>query len=138
MEAQTLILGIIIVVLSLLFVAWPFLGVGRERAAAAEKSKLNGELERLVAEREAVYAMIRDLDFDYETGKLTDEDYQQQRETWVARGVNVLKAIDSLKQGLQAAGDLEGVDFDARGADRSDADLDAQIEAAIAARRRTV
>ncbi|MBN2470078.1 MAG: hypothetical protein JXN59_05065 [Anaerolineae bacterium] len=137
METQTLILGLIIVILSLLVVAWPFLGWGRERAVPAEKNKLNGEMERLVSEREAIYAVIRDLDFDYETGKLTDEDYQQQRETWVARGVTVLKAIDSLKQGLQAAGESQGVDFDALGA-AADADLDAQIEAAVAARRRTV
>lgn len=136
MEAQTLILGLIIVVLSLVFVAWPFLGLGRERTAAAEKSKLNGEMERLVAEREAIYAVIRDLDFDYETGKLTDEDYQQQRETWVARGVAVLKAIDSLKQGLQDADGLE--DYDIQRPGHTDADLDAQIEAAVAARRRTV
>ncbi len=136
MEAQTLILGLVIVVLSLIFVAWPFLGLGRERAVAAEKSKLNGEMERLVAEREAVFAVIRDLDFDYETGKLTDEDYQQQRETWVARGVAVLKAIDSLKQGLQDTSGLQ--DYDLQKPDHTDADLDAQIEAAVAARRRTV
>ena len=133
MESQTLILGVIIVALAVLVVAWPFLGLGRERTSASDKSKLNGEMERLLAEREVVYATIRDLDFDYETGKLTEEDYQQQRETWVVRGVDVLKAIDSLKQGMQQAGIAEPEVLAA-----GDDDLDAQIEAAIAKRRRTV
>lgn len=132
MESQTLILGIVIVALSVLVVALPFLSAGREKAAAA--SKLNGELERLQMERETVYSTIRDLDFDFETGKLTEEDYHQQREQWVDRGVDVLKALDTLQQAtgdvvFERADEPEGSDND---------DLDAQIEAAIAARRRTV
>lgn len=134
MESQTLILGIVIVALSLLVVALPFLSSGREKTVSSASSRLNGELERLQMEREAAYSTIRDLDFDYETGKLTEEDYLQQRKQWVARGVDILKAIDTLQQ---ATGDVV-VERTGVNEVNDDDDLDAQIEAAIAARRRTV
>ena len=34
----------------------------------------------LTAQKEAILAQIRSLDFDYDTGKLTDADYHRQRE----------------------------------------------------------
>jgi hypothetical protein len=134
MESQTLILGLVIVALSLLFVAWPFIIPRRDKSAPAN-GKLNGELERLLVEREAMYAAIRDLDFDFETGKLTDEDHQQQRAAWVARGVDILKALDALQQQV---GERGAVAVPERAVPAGDDDLDAQIEAAVASRRRTV
>ncbi len=132
MESQTVILGLVIVALSLLFVAWPFLTSRRERPGAGNGS-LNGELERLFVEREAMYAAIRDLDFDFETGKLTDEDYRQQRAAWVDRGVDILKALDTLHQRAAEPGAPVAVE---RVTPAGDDDLDAQIEAAVASRRR--
>jgi hypothetical protein len=132
MEAQSLILGVVIVALSLLFVVWPFVGARREEDTAAASGTT---LERLESQRDAIYATIRDLDFDYETGKLLEADYQAQRAEWVERGVDVLKAIDSMQQQVdvpvsaEAALPADSVDPD---------DIEAQIEAAVAARRRTV
>ncbi len=43
-------------------------------------------------EREALYAAIRDLDHDHETGKLSPEDYRSFREELRARAVELLRA----------------------------------------------
>jgi len=42
-------------------------------------------------ERDALYSAIRDLDHDFETGKLAEEDYQQMREEMRRRAVALLR-----------------------------------------------
>ncbi len=121
MAVESLILGAIIAALTVLIVFWPFM-----MAQAKDKRSNNSELEVLVEQRDAIYTAIRDLDFDYETGKLEDDDYHLQRETWVQRGVEVLKALDVLQP---AAGNGY--------APAPETDLDVQIEAAISSRRHT-
>ncbi len=129
-------MGLLIGLLCILFVAWPFLFPSREGQKRLPAPPVD-ELQELIARREAVYSAIRDLDFDFETGKLEDEDYRLQRETWIARGVEVLKAIDAYQALHPQERPLAQTDSDGAGAPPAAADLDAQIEAAVAARRRT-
>jgi hypothetical protein len=142
MGSEALILGLIITALCLFFIVWPFVNVTRRSVAASSGAATT--LESLLEQRETVFTALRDLDFDYETGKLTDEDYHAQRETWVERGVDVLKAIDAIQQ--HARETVPGMEMPGRGprdehvtAARPGTanDFDAQIEAAIAARRRS-
>jgi hypothetical protein len=85
-----------------LIVLWPLLQAGREStsgdvAAAAPALSI---LDRLHAEHESILQAIRDLDFDYQTGKLTEEDYAAQRESLMQRGVETLKHIDARQSDL--------------------------------------
>jgi|SRR5579871_5433166 len=74
-----------------LFVAWPFLfGTSRVSNPTPDSSVIG----QLQAEHEAILTAIRDLDFDYQTGKFTEEEYRAQRESLVQRGVQLLKRID--------------------------------------------
>ncbi len=50
----------------------------------------------LLAERLAIYQALRDLDFEYKTDKVAEDDYKAQRYQLVARGVEVLKQLDAL------------------------------------------
>jgi hypothetical protein len=135
MEPQSLTLGVIIIALAVLFVFWPF--VSRR---SRDEDEVSTQVESLIIQRDAIYTTIRDLDFDYETGKVTEEDYHAQRETWVQRGIAVLKALDAWQEEgafvpapSSANGHLGGTQPDA---DRTrSADLDDQIEAAVRARR---
>jgi hypothetical protein len=54
-------------------------------------------LTQMQAEREGVLLALRDLDFDYQTGKFTEEDYQAQREVLLQRGVTLLQQIDAAR-----------------------------------------
>ena len=78
-----------------LFVAWPFLfGTNRVNSVnipAPDSSVIT----QLQAEHETILTAIRDLDFDYQTGKFSEEDYRAQRERLVQRGVQLLKRIDA-------------------------------------------
>jgi len=72
----------------------------------------------LITRRDAIYALIRELDADHQTGKINDEDYQALRQRYVTEGVAVLKQMDAMPS------------QDGRGA------LEAEIEAAVLALRR--
>jgi hypothetical protein len=49
---------------------------------------------RLQAEHDATLTAIRDLDFDFQTGKLTTEDYSTERDRLLVRGAETLRLID--------------------------------------------
>jgi hypothetical protein len=113
LEIGAILLGLALLLLVGAFVARPlFEGV----RADPESVETNTDL---IAEREAILAALADLDFDHRTGKIAGEDYQSQRAALVSRGAAILRRLD-----------------EADGADgRTGVDLDAEIEAAIAARR---
>jgi hypothetical protein len=52
--------------------------------------------ERLTVYYDRVLRNIHDLDEDYATGKLNPEQYRADREEWVYRGTQVLRALDEL------------------------------------------
>jgi len=74
-----LVLGSLLALAAVLFVARPFL---REPAPASDRLDEPSELERrrleLVEERDRALAALRELEFDHRTGKVTDEDYRRQ------------------------------------------------------------
>ncbi len=111
MDIGSLLIGLALLIGVAFFVIQPFL----ERRALREKPVT--EAEALTAERESLLIALRDLDFDYATGKITTEDYAPQRAVLLARGVAVLKQLDAL------------------GAATDDS-ADDEIERAIAQRRR--
>lgn len=78
-------------------------------------------VDELATEREGIFNTVRDLDFDYSIGKLTDEEHAAQRAQLITRGAEVLKELEAL-----------GVTAEDEGADD-----EATIEHAIAARRKT-
>ncbi len=67
----------------------------------------------LIARRDALYAALKDAEFDHETGKLTEEDYQAVRNRTMAEAAGVLRQLDHLTPEAEAA-------------------LDAKIEAEVA------
>ena len=65
------------------------------------------DAERLAAERESVYAAIRDLDDDLDTGKLTADDHAQLRAELRGRAVHLLEAERRSAAAPAAAADVE-------------------------------
>ena len=133
MEIVVVILGLAMVVVVAAFIAQPF--VARSRALASSESPRD----QLLAERDMLYATIRDLDFDFQTGKLLEADYRAMREKYVVRGVEILKQLDAMPAKSQigaesVVADKEEAAVQARRKTRSAED---EIEAAIRARRQS-
>ncbi len=114
MDIGAILVGIALLTLSGAYVARPlFAGLPASPSPEALDPRAV-----LVARRDAIYALIRELDDDHLTGKVNDQDYQLQRKHLVAQGVAVLKQLD----------DLGGEDREAA--------LEAEIEAAVLALRK--
>jgi hypothetical protein len=71
-------------------ITWPF-WAGKSEALSSTAG------DSLEAQHEGILKAIRDLDFDFQLGKLSQDDYRTQRETLTQRGVNILKEIDRVK-----------------------------------------
>jgi hypothetical protein len=93
MDILVLAAGIIVVVVSLIYAVYPLFGRVRRREVAL--SEVDPELSDLLSERDTVLQAIRDLDFDYRLGKLSDEDYKALRAQYTARGVAILQQLDA-------------------------------------------
>jgi hypothetical protein len=63
------------------------------------------ELEQLGLQKETLYTAIRDLDFDFQTGKVDQKDYTELRQQLEGEAVHILRRID-------AADPLAGLDQD--------------------------
>jgi hypothetical protein len=89
----------------------------------------------LELERDALYAQIRELDMDHETGKTNEEDYQRIRVSLVGQAAEILKRIDGLVAASPAAPGLIAPAAPVVSAATVTADDD--VEGLIAARRKT-
>jgi hypothetical protein len=90
-----LVLGGVIAVIVVVFVARPFL---REPAPANDRLDEPGELERrrldLVEERDRALAALKELEFDHRTGKVSDEDYRALVGPLRRRAAETLRALE--------------------------------------------
>ena len=120
MSIVGLIVALGLALIAIVVVARPFYRVGPGRAEAEVNLQL--QRERVHSYYERVLTNIRDLDEDFQTGKLAEAEYREEREVWVTRGIRLLRVADSL--------DREP------GLGEADADaIDRAIEAAVRAAR---
>jgi hypothetical protein len=125
MSAGGLAFAAVALLLALAWISAPYWrGTSRR---AADDDTLAIQRDRLLIYYERVLTNLRDLDEDHATGKMPDADYSLEREEWVQRGIQVLKALDKLdeEQAVAPGADAEAID-------RA---IETDIEAAVAAYR---
>jgi tetratricopeptide (TPR) repeat protein len=93
--AATIVPILLIALAALAFVLWPLLRRGRAPAgllpvAADRRDELNEE-------KSALYRAIRELEFDYHAGHLSEDDFGELRSRYEARAARVLKELDALE-----------------------------------------
>ncbi len=109
---SSILFALAVLVVVALFLVRPFF-----KTQPQQQVETSGRRQRL-AHKEALLDAIRILDFDHDTGKLPDEEYEQQRAVLINQAAAVLKELD---------------EFAASGADQ---DVTLQIEAAVMSLRR--
>lgn len=87
------------------------------------------DYDELLTEYERVLAMMRDLDDDYNIGKLAPDQYQFEREEWAERGIILLQQMES--RGMKRPENTIS-----QPPIENDAEMDQAIEEAIAAYRK--
>ena len=97
MTTAALVIGGVVAVLCVVFVARPFL---REPAARHEADRLDepgpaGERRLALAEeRDRALAALKELEFDHRTGKVSDEDYRELLGPLRQAAATALQALD--------------------------------------------
>ncbi len=82
-----------------IYVAWPLL-FGRTRAESfLGEEPSEPVLQRLLFQRDTVYAAMKELEFDLAMGNLSQEDYQQLQDRYKRKAVAILKRIDDARSG---------------------------------------
>lgn len=109
-----LLLAILLSAAALYVVAYPIVPGPRGRRPAVTSAQ--EQLEELLAQREAAFQALRELNFDHQLGKITEEDFVVFEANLKQHAADVLRALDR----WEAA---------------ADADLDDVLEQAVSARR---
>ena len=88
----------VVVVLVVVAAVTVFVSAPLRRVRTAEGGAAS-EIAELEAAREAKYREIRDAELDHRTGKLSDADYQAIDRALRAEAIEILRAIDKLREG---------------------------------------
>ena len=92
---------------SLILMAAVLLGaalyIGRPLLAARQGDMLNDDyaetpMQHLLVRKDSIYTAMKDLEFDYTTGKMSEEDYAGLREKFAGQAAEVLKEIDDFSK----------------------------------------
>ncbi len=95
----TMVAMLAITLAAALYVAWPLL-FGRTRPDEFLGSEPSEPvLQRLLFQRDTVYAAMKELEFDLAMGNLSQGDFQQLQDRYKRKAVAILKRIDDAKAG---------------------------------------
>jgi hypothetical protein len=129
MDILAILLGLVVAAAAVFFIVQPL------RQARRTQAHVESQLDTLLARRESLFTQLRELDFDYATGKVVHADYSPLRDQLKREAADVLRQIDDLIGATAAETDIEQA-IAARRKRKPVAAADAELEAAIAARRR--
>ncbi len=87
---MTEIIGIVLAIATAAFIAYPLFQKQKNKVSFA----LNHRAQEMEARKNEIYAAIRDIDFDYQMGKLTQEDYETLRQQYKTEAIGMMKQID--------------------------------------------
>jgi hypothetical protein len=116
---ETLI-GVVVALLALGFVAYPLL---KQDNGDEETYDLPEDLEDLYRRKEAAYSALKELEFDFKTGKLSEGDFHELEARYRAEALELLAAIDEAEQARERPSRRK-----AKAADRSAAAASASVE----------
>jgi hypothetical protein len=102
----SILLGLAILIVVGLFLVRPFF-------KAQSPDEVSSKRRQLIAQKTALLDTINALEFDHDTGKIPDEEYEQMRASLMSDAAATLKALDEISD------------------EARDEDVQAQIEAAI-------
>jgi len=89
---MTLVAIFAVMVLSFGAIAWPFLG---RRVSGDAAPKPARPWDDLVSQRDTTYQALKELEFEYNLGNLSDADYADLRERYRTQAAGVLQKLDT-------------------------------------------
>jgi hypothetical protein len=100
---MTIFITLLLAVLSFAFIVYPLLRQQPRSAESVEDEKLR----ELRSRRDTTYSMIKELEFDFQSGILTEEDYQDLEARYKGKAVSILRDSDALEKGIGVEDEIE-------------------------------
>jgi hypothetical protein len=100
------LLGLALIVVVALFVAWPIATGTRSTASDEARSAAGTEAAARRREKEEALAAIKEAELDHEVGKLSDEDYRAFRNELEMRAMQAMAALDAVSAASAGAAPL--------------------------------
>jgi len=91
----TVFITILLTVATFAFVAYPLF----KRRLRSVDSVENEKLQELHSKRDTTYAMLKELEFDFQSGILTEEDYRELEARYKGKAISILRDIDDVAEG---------------------------------------
>ncbi len=92
---MTLIMFFLLSVAVSLFVVYPIV---KTKTGFSYKEGSNHRARDLEERKEAIYAAIKEIEFDYQMGKLSEEDFKELRQQYKEEAIGLLKKIDQIQK----------------------------------------
>ncbi|MDP2729458.1 MAG: hypothetical protein Q8O55_03120 [Dehalococcoidales bacterium] len=100
---MTIFVALVLTAATFAFVTYPLL----KRKPALSGSFEDEELGELSSRRNTTYSMLKELEFDFQSGVLTEEDYHDLEERYKKKAISILKGIDNLDKSPEADDEIE-------------------------------
>ena len=100
---MTVFLALVLTVLTFVFIVYPFF---KQRSSSVDSTE-DGGLQELYSKRDTTYSMLKELEFDFQSGILTDEDYRDLETRYKGKAISILRDIDGLGKGTEVEEEIE-------------------------------
>ncbi len=100
---MTVFIAILLTVLTFVFIAYPLF---KQRLWSVDSSE-NEELQELHSKRDTTYSMLKELEFDFQSGILTEEDYRDLEARYKRKAISILRDVDNLEKGTGVEDEIE-------------------------------
>lgn len=100
---MTILVALVLTVLTFAFIVYPLL---RQRLGTVDSVE-DEQLQELHSKRDTAYSMLKELEFDFKSGNLTEEDYRDLETRYKRKAVSILRDIDNLKQDVSVDDKIE-------------------------------
>ncbi len=100
---MTIFVTLVLTVLIFAFVTYPFF---RRRSRLVD---LGGDEKQreLYSKRGTTYSMLKELEFDFQSGILTEEDYRDLEARYKGKAISILRDIDNLEKEPEVEDEIE-------------------------------
>ncbi len=100
---MTIFVAVLLTVSALIFVTYPFFKQRLRSVDSVEDEKL----QELHSKRDTTYSMLKELEFDFQSGILTEEDYRDLETRYKKKAISILRDMDDLGKGTDVEEEIE-------------------------------
>ncbi len=100
---MTVFVAVVLTVSTFAFIAYPLFKRRLRSAGVAGDEKF----QELRSKRDTTYSMLKELEFDFQSGILTEEDYRDLETRYKRKAISILRNVDELEKGTKAEDEIE-------------------------------